>query len=91
MVSNADAQRLSVLKNCSDGFKIAEEDLKLRGAGELIGLKQSGEAGFVLDEKSVKESSEILSIIEEKFPDDYALLIKMAHEKYAEEKKVVLN
>lgn len=91
LVSNADAQRLSVLKNCSDGFKIAEEDLKLRGAGELIGLKQSGEAGFVLDEKSVKESSEILRIIEEKFPDDYALLIKMAHEKYAEEKKIVLN
>ena len=34
--------RLSILTNSEDGFVIAEEDMKLRGPGELAGLKQSG-------------------------------------------------
>lgn len=34
--------RLSVLRQTEDGFKIAEEDLKLRGGGELLGVRQSG-------------------------------------------------
>ena len=35
-------QRLSIMKQSNDGFFIAEEDLKLRGSGDLIGTKQSG-------------------------------------------------
>ena len=35
-------QRLSIMKNTTDGFKISEEDLKMRGIGEVLGLKQSG-------------------------------------------------
>lgn len=35
-------ERLQVLVNSTDGFKIAEEDLKLRGAGDLLGTKQAG-------------------------------------------------
>ena len=34
--------RLEILRESDDGFRIAEEDLKLRGAGELLGTKQSG-------------------------------------------------
>ncbi len=34
--------RLSVLRETEDGFKIAEEDLRLRGAGDLLGIKQAG-------------------------------------------------
>jgi ATP-dependent DNA helicase RecG len=34
--------RLNILRDTEDGFRIAEEDLKLRGAGELLGTKQSG-------------------------------------------------
>src|SRR5690606_1712983 len=34
--------RLSVLRETEDGFKIAEADLALRGAGELLGVRQSG-------------------------------------------------
>jgi ATP-dependent DNA helicase RecG len=34
--------RLSVIRETEDGFKIAEEDLRLRGAGDLLGLAQSG-------------------------------------------------
>jgi len=35
-------QRLEVLKNHTDGFKVAEEDLKIRGPGEILGSQQTG-------------------------------------------------
>ena len=38
--------RLALMRETNDGFRIAEEDLKLRGPGEILGLKQSGEQGF---------------------------------------------
>ncbi len=41
-------KRLDVLANTSDGFRIAEEDLKLRGPGDLLGTRQSGLPSFVL-------------------------------------------
>ena len=46
VLSETARARLSLLRETSDGFRIAEEDLKLRGAGEILGTRQSGEAGF---------------------------------------------
>lgn len=41
-------QRLETLRQTNDGFVIAEQDLRLRGPGELLGTRQTGEMGFRL-------------------------------------------
>ena len=41
-------KRINILKNSNDGFVIAEEDMKLRGFGDLLGFKQSGNKNFRL-------------------------------------------
>lgn len=41
-------ERLEILNKSNDGFYVAEEDLRLRGPGDMLGLRQSGEMQFVL-------------------------------------------
>ena len=41
-------KRLNILKNSTDGFEISEEDMKLRGFGDILGFKQSGVKIFKL-------------------------------------------
>jgi ATP-dependent DNA helicase RecG len=41
-------KRINILKNSNDGFKISEEDMKIRGFGDLLGFKQSGVKNFRL-------------------------------------------
>jgi ATP-dependent DNA helicase RecG len=38
--------RLALMRETNDGFRIAEEDLRLRGPGEILGTRQSGEEAF---------------------------------------------
>ena len=76
-------KRIKILKESDDGFFIAEEDLKLRGFGDLIGYQQSGaksfrfadpvihEELFILAEKYVQENQD--EINEKK----YSFLLKL--------------
>ena len=52
--------RLSILRDSEDGFLIAEEDLKLRGEGELFGTRQSGTPGFKI--ASLEAHADLLEI-----------------------------
>jgi ATP-dependent DNA helicase RecG len=45
-ISDEAKMRLNIMKNTDDGFIIAQEDLKLRGSGDLLGTKQSGSKDF---------------------------------------------
>ncbi len=47
------AERLSLMTHCHDGLMLAEADLKHRGAGDAVGTRQSGEAGFRLIDPSL--------------------------------------
>ena len=48
-------KRLKILKSSNDGFLIAEEDLKLRGYGDLLGFQQSGQKTFRLADPIINE------------------------------------
>jgi ATP-dependent DNA helicase RecG len=61
--------RLNIMRDTDDGFLIAEEDLRLRGAGEVLGTKQSGLPEFHLTNLEVH--SDLLAIAR----DDAALIL----------------
>ena len=48
-------KRIKILKNSDDGFYIAEEDLKLRGYGDIIGFQQSGIKNFKFADPIIHE------------------------------------
>ena len=54
-------KRLEVMEKTTDGFKIAEEDLKLRNSGEILGIKQSGVSDMVFTDivRNVKEIKKV--------------------------------
>lgn len=73
-IGNVAKERLSVMRNTNDGFIISEKDLKLRGAGEILGTRQSGEQSFkILDidihENLIKIADKEAKIIVNKDPN----------------------
>lgn len=46
LVSDKETKRLEILTKTNDGFKISEEDFKLRGSGDIFGIRQSGDMSF---------------------------------------------
>jgi ATP-dependent DNA helicase RecG len=86
-ISTLSMERLKVIENNTDGFKIAEEDLKLRGEGDLFGTDQSGSlsqkrlANIVLHADILYQAREdALHLIEVKNPDIVTLLEKFSRD-----------
>ena len=48
LVSDKESKRLQILTKTTDGFKVSEEDFKLRGGGDIFGIRQSGDMNFKL-------------------------------------------
>ncbi len=88
-------KRLTAFKGNSDGFDIAEEDLKIRGGGDFLGTRQSGGAALVSKNLGYSASAilDAKRIADETFEsgEDLAALEKIAKKKYASLSGVVLN
>jgi ATP-dependent DNA helicase RecG len=66
--SSLAAKRLEIIRNHQDGFVIAEKDLELRGAGEVLGTRQTGEASFKIadlmrDQKWFRDANELAGLM----------------------------
>lgn len=73
--SEKSLERLNILNFSNDGFKIAEEDMKLRGPGDVFGIRQSGELDFKIgdiigDADILKLTSEIVKCISDKIKNE---------------------
>lgn len=67
-------ERLQILNHSNDGFYIASEDLKLRGPGELFGVRQSGEFSFrnadiYADAQILQQASDAVELLLKKDPE----------------------
>jgi len=58
LISDKAKERLDILKKTNDGFEISEEDFKLRGQGDLFGIRQSGDMTFKI--ANLKDDFKIL-------------------------------
>ncbi len=85
-------ERLKILVKMSDGFKIAEEDLKLRGSGEVTGTAQSGKLNLSIVDFERPKDNIILEVAKEEAENlikedpklsKYPLLKEKLFEKYA--------
>ena len=86
-LSNIAKQRLKIIYENIDGFRIAEEDLKLRGPGEVLGLRQSGLPSLRIAD--LNRDQELLSIAKkdadlllENFSKDVPTHINRWHKNY---------
>ena len=88
-------ERLTTLKNSTDGFKIAEKDLEMRGSGDFFGTRQSGK--MLSDIKNLRYSTAVIfmakRLSDDAFDGQYAdeRLRAAALKKYNSLKDVVLN
>ncbi len=83
LISDRETNRLDVMTKTNDGFKISEEDFKMRGSGDIFGVRQSGDMNFKLaDFKAdynilLKARDDTLYLIESKKIENYPKLVKL--------------
>ena len=80
-LSNHGKQRITVLRQTNDGFLIAEKDLELRGAGEVLGTRQTGLAEFKIadlyrDRNLLPKASELAGKLQNRHPEQVNILIE---------------
>jgi ATP-dependent DNA helicase RecG len=67
-------ERLAILRESTDGFEIARQDLKMRGPGEVLGTKQTGDIQFRIadpaaDERLLSAAQQTADLILDQYPD----------------------
>ena len=102
LISNSDVEtsikRIKTVEGTNDGFSLAEEDLLIRGPGEIFGEKQSGNvlfkmANIIVDTDILEEVNDCVNEIINNgklFNDsEYKDLLKIAHDNYEEKKEII--
>ena len=80
LIGNKSNERLKIMESTTDGFKISEEDFKLRGSGDLFGVRQSGDMDFkIADLKKdykilLKANEDAKEFLNNNDIDDYVLI-----------------
>jgi len=88
--------RMKVMVETDDGFKIAEEDLKIRGVGEFLGIRQKGFDGLKLtsllhDTKIIKEAREDAFMLVSR-PDIFkSSVVKKWYNEFMEKNKDIIR
>ncbi|MBR3229405.1 MAG: ATP-dependent DNA helicase RecG [Bacilli bacterium] len=88
LLSDKETKRLEILTETNDGFKVSEEDFKLRGGGDIFGIRQSGDMNFKL--ANIKTDYELLLTTKE----DSNRFLKSKdfdNPKYSSIKNIVIN
>jgi ATP-dependent DNA helicase RecG len=80
-LSKTAQKRLQVLRDSNDGFVIAQQDLEIRGPGELLGTRQTGSAEFKVadllrDQAMIPDVQRIARYLQQQFPDHAKALIE---------------
>jgi len=80
-LSKTAQRRLQVLRDSNDGFFIAQQDLEIRGPGELLGTRQTGTAEFKVadllrDQAMIPEVQRLARHIHERYPEQALALIE---------------
>lgn len=87
LVSDKNAERLKVLCNSSDGFYISEEDFKMRGEGDLFGVRQSGDMVFKM--ANLKTDIKLLTVANVDSSEFIALNRENDFEDYPEYARII--
>ena len=82
--NNVTKKRMTIMTESTDGFYISEQDLKLRGSGEMFGMKQSGTEGLILADiyedmnilRCAREEAKV--ILESDLPQNKKLAIEVS-------------
>ena len=74
-------ERLRIMRETNDGFIIAEKDLEIRGAGELLGTKQTGDMGFRVaklerDDHLLNQAHHVAQQVLKDYPENAEALLK---------------
>lgn len=80
-LSKTAQKRLQVLRDSNDGFVIAQRDLEIRGPGELLGTRQTGNAEFKVadllrDQSMIPEVQRVARHIHQQYPEHAQALIE---------------
>jgi ATP-dependent DNA helicase RecG len=84
LISDKEKERLKIMTETNDGFKISEEDFRLRGQGDLFGVKQSGDMTFKIAD--LKKDFKILMQARE---DSEIFMKNNLMDKYSDIKKII--